>query len=51
MKHTVNGDQANGWYCYVCPFFSRNVEEAAKHDGVSDDDLKRAALLERSEHA
>jgi DNA modification methylase len=33
-KHTVNGDQGNGWYCYECDFFSRSVDEAAAHDGT-----------------
>jgi len=33
-KHTVNGDQQNGWYCYQCDFFTRDVTEAAAHDGV-----------------
>ena len=33
QKHVVNGDEHNGWYCYVCEFFSRNVAEAAEHDG------------------
>jgi hypothetical protein len=33
-KHTVNGDEFNGWYCYGCDFFSRDVGEAAAHDGT-----------------
>ena len=33
-KHTVNGDQANGWYCYQCSFATRDVELAAIHDGL-----------------
>jgi hypothetical protein len=33
-RHTVNGDQGNGWYCYGCGFFSRRVDEAAAHDGT-----------------
>ena len=32
-KHTVNGDEHNGWYCYACDFFTRDVAEAAEHDG------------------
>lgn len=35
MKHhVVNGDQLNGWYCYQCDFFTRDVEKAAEHDGM-----------------
>jgi hypothetical protein len=34
IKHTVNGDEQNGWYCYVCQFFSRDVAKAAEHDGL-----------------
>lgn len=34
MKHVVNGDQQNGWYCYSCDFTSRDVAEAAAHDGT-----------------
>jgi len=33
-KHTVNGDQASGWYCYQCKFTTRDVELAAEHDGM-----------------
>ena len=32
-KHTINGDQQNGWYCYQCDFFTRDVALAAEHDG------------------
>ena len=35
IKHVVNGDQQNGWYCYQCLFSSRDVELAAAHDGVT----------------
>lgn len=34
LKHVVNGDQQNGWYCYQCQFSTRDVELAAAHDGV-----------------
>ncbi len=34
VRHTVNGDGMAGWYCYQCHFFTRDVEEAAKHDGT-----------------
>ena len=37
VKHVVNGDERNGWYCYECDFFSRNVEEAAEHDGKREE--------------
>ncbi|HEX3156822.1 MAG TPA: hypothetical protein VHV32_19490 [Candidatus Angelobacter sp.] len=33
-KHVVNGDQQNGWYCYACDFFTRDVAEAAAHDAM-----------------
>jgi len=33
-KHTINGDQQNGWYCYQCQFMTRDVELAAAHDGT-----------------
>ena len=33
QRHVVNGDEQNGWYCYKCDFFSRDVAIAAEHDG------------------
>ena len=34
IKHIMNGDERNGWYCYACSFFTRDVAAAAKHDGT-----------------
>jgi hypothetical protein len=36
-KHTLSGDEQNGWRCWQCSFFSRDVAEAAAHEaGVGE---------------
>lgn len=40
VRHEVNGDQQNGWYCYICDFTTRDVGQAAAHDGRTDIELE-----------
>jgi hypothetical protein len=40
IKHIMNGDERNGWYCYACSFFTRDVAKAAEHDGTFEERLQ-----------
>lgn len=33
VKHVMSGDEVYGWTCWQCDFFTKDVTQAAEHDG------------------
>jgi hypothetical protein len=52
IKHVMNGDFSGPWYCYACQLVTRNVQEAAEHDGtITEEGVMPAHNLDPLEEA